>query len=71
MLLQMLLFVLMFIWFRFLALCLDILAALVLLFAATFSVLEKNVITGGLAGLAVSFAQQVSHFLSFKQFIVT
>lgn len=45
---------------RFLALFLDILAGFVLFFSATFAVIASDSISGGLAGLATSFAQQVS-----------
>lgn len=44
---------------RFLALYLDVLAGLVLVFSATFAVLARDSISGGLAGLATTFAQQV------------
>ncbi len=44
---------------RWLGFSLNSIGAVVVFFASLFAVLERNAITGGLAGLSVSYAQQV------------
>lgn len=50
--------------FRWLGFVLEILAALIIFFSSLIAVIERDSLTGGLAGLSVSFAMQVGFILA-------
>ena len=52
-------------YFRWLGFSLNTIGAMVVFFASLFAVLERDSITGGLAGLSVSYAQQVTYNLDY------
>lgn len=52
---------------RWLGFNLNTIGAVVVFFASLFAILERDAITGGLAGLSVSFAQQVSTSTQLQQ----